>query len=451
MIEFLRQTVAIFVESAPYLVIGFALAGLSSVFLERDTWLARSLSRKGPRSVGLASLLGAPLPLCSCSVLPAALGLKRQGASKGATSSFLISVPETDVVSVLLTYGLLGPIMAVARPVAALVTAFGTGVAVDLLDDEERRPATTGPSPAAAARGATEAAAHDHDHGATRSGPWWKRAAHFGFVEFFDDIAGPLMAGILLAGVVAVLVPAFDTIGFGDSIWMGYLVALVFGIPSYVCATATTPVAVGLILAGMSPGAVLTLLLVGPATNVASFVVLGREFGRKLLAVYLLGIASVGVAFGLLIDVVWGADAVRLGAVAGEAMGTSWWSIVSAWILLGMIVASMWRTRLIATTWSRLARRVGLPTTPRFAYGTLATLAVVAWLSSSVFTLGPGERAVVTSFGRATTGVLDSGLHVTWPVPISDVHRVDVHAIRALELGFRRDRKSTRLNSSHYS
>lgn len=428
MIELLQQTLAIFVESAPYLLVGFALAGLSSVFLEKDSWLARSLGRKGPRSVALASVIGAPLPLCSCSVLPAAIGLKRQGASKGATSSFLISVPETDVVSVLLTYGLLGPVMAIARPVAALATAFTTGVVVDLVDRE---------------RADTKAASSEdqaHEHGATRNGPWWRRAAHFGFVEFFDDITGPLVVGLLLAGGVAVLVPAFDSFGFADTVWLGYLVALVFGIPSYVCATATTPVAVGLILAGMSPGAVLTLLLVGPATNVASFVVLGREFGRKILIVYLLGIAIVGVAFGVLLDVVWGADAVRLGAAGtASSMGASWFSQLSAVVLAVLVFTSLKRTRAVGRTWARIAVRFGGSASPRMARGVAITLIAVIWLSSGLFTLGPGERAVVTAFGREASGVLGPGLHVTWPVPIADVHRLDVNAIRALEFGFRRD------------
>lgn len=432
MSAFLQQTLAIFAESAPYLLLGFALAGLSSVLLERDSWLARSLGRKGPRSVALASLIGAPLPFCSCSVLPAAIGLKRQGASKGATSSFLISVPETDVVSVLLTYGLLGPIMAIARPVAALVTAFTTGVAVDLLD----RQTESSPSEQPNRSGRPD----EHDHAPAASGPWWKRSMHFGFVEFFDDIAGPLVLGLLLAGVVAVLVPAFDSIGFGDTIWLGYLIALVFGIPSYVCATATTPVAVGLILAGMSPGAALTLLLVGPATNAASFVVLGREFGRRLLAVYLTGIAVVGVAFGVLLDVVWGPDAVRIGAVqAAVELGGSWIDQLSAIALGLLILASARRTRLLASTWRKIASRVGAPASPRTGRVVFGVIFGLLWLSSGVVTLGPQERAVATAFGREAGGVMGPGLHLVWPAPIATVHRVEVDHIRALEFGFRRD------------
>ena len=442
MIEFLRQTVAIFVESAPYLLVGFALAGLSQVFLDRESWLARSLGRKGPRSVALASLIGAPLPLCSCSVLPAALGLRRKGASKGATSSFLISVPETDIVSVLLTYGLLGPVMAVLRPVAALVTAFVTGVAVDALD-RDRQPAATPATGATAAKAAVAACDvddHGHDHGPDpRDQPWWKRATHFGFVEFFDDIAGPLVLGILLAGLVAALVPAFDTIGFANTMVLGYVVALLIGIPSYVCATATTPVAVGLIMAGMSPGAALTLLLAGPATNVASFVVLGKEFGRRVLVIYVLGIASVALTFGLLLDVVWGADAVRFGTTSEPGSAPSIVGKVSAWILLALVVASIRRTRLIPRTWARVADRIGFSPAPRTAAITFGAIVVVSWVGSGVFTVGPGERAMVTVFGRTLSGVLGPGLHVSWPVPVGQVHRLEVDAIRALEVGFRRD------------
>ncbi len=117
-------------ESALYLLIGFALAGVLHVLFSRSERLTGLMSGRGPKSIALASLVGVPLPLCSCGVLPAALALRKKGAGRGATASFLISVPETDIISILLTYGLLGPLMAVARPVSALITAFSTGLVV---------------------------------------------------------------------------------------------------------------------------------------------------------------------------------------------------------------------------------------------------------------------------------------------------------------------------------
>lgn len=347
MLAVFHSTLALLYESAPFLLLGFALAGAAKVWLQREGWLARTLGRRGPRSVSLAALIGAPLPLCSCSVLPAALGLRRQGASKGATSSFLISVPETDVISVLLTWALLGPLMAVVRPVSALVTAIVTGMAVDLFDAEA--PASGAEDPARGRSG--EPAVH------RESKPAWRRALHFGFVEFFDDISGPLLFGLLLAGVVAVVVPAVGLFRFVDEPVSGYAIALLVGVPTYVCATASTPVAVGLLAAGMSPGAALVFLLAGPATNVASLVVLGREFGRRTLVIYLVGIAALSLALGVGFDFVFGADALRLGATDLDPTGRAWWEIAAAIVLGGLMVASACRTGIVERPARRLLGR----------------------------------------------------------------------------------------------
>ena len=135
----LTETARIFAESAPYLLMGFGLAGLLHVFLDRNKGFTRLITKPGARSVFLAALFGLPMPLCSCGVLPAALALRRQGASKGATSSFLISVPETDIVSIILTWVLLGPFYAIFRPIAALVTAIVTGLAIDGVEGARSR------------------------------------------------------------------------------------------------------------------------------------------------------------------------------------------------------------------------------------------------------------------------------------------------------------------------
>lgn len=297
LVDLTRSCAGLFLESAPWLLVGFGLAGLARVLIDSDRWLGRGLARPGLAGAGLAALLGAPLPLCSCSVLPAAIGLRRQGASRSATASFLVSVPETDVVSVLLTWALLGPAMAIARPVAAILTAMSTGWAVGAL----------APEPAPAEEEA-EACEDDCCGDVPARRGWLRRALEFGYVEFLDDIAGPLLLGILLAGLVGALAGWLELERFLGAPVTGYLIALVVGIPTYVCATASTPVAAGLIAAGMTPGAALVFLLAGPATNVASFVVLGREFGRWGLGVYLVVIAAGSVAFGLAFDLAFGQD-----------------------------------------------------------------------------------------------------------------------------------------------
>lgn len=336
------QWIHIFVQSAPWLVVGFGLAGLVKILVDADRWLARALGRKGLAGAAMAAIVGAPLPLCSCSVLPAAVALRRQGASRGATASFLVSVPETDVVSVMLTWALLGPAMAIVRPVAAIVTALCTGWAVESLAPE---PGPVEPRP-------MEKACETEDCCAdppvtSKPAPAWRRALSYGYVEFLDDISGPLLVGILLAGVVAAGAEFLHLEQYLGSPIAGYLIALAVGIPMYVCATASTPVAVGLLVAGMSPGAVLVFLLAGPATNVASFVVLGRELGRRGLVVYLVSIAVVSLAFGLAFDFGFGQDLHVVSEAPGAAHAGSGLEFVAAVLLAALLLASGVRQRWI--------------------------------------------------------------------------------------------------------
>ena len=315
----IREAINILTQAAPYLLFGYLVAGLLSVFLNRYQSINALLGAPGHRPVYLATLFGIPMPLCSCSVLPAALALRRQGVSKGATASFLISVPETDIISIVLTYALLGPLIAVFRPLAALVTAITTGLVVNRIDtsDEERRQpdgtAGSGGGPVdssgadeccgGSASGGSESEAST---GAPAKAGWLRRALRFGFVEMFDDIMVQLLIGILIAGAVVAWLPGWglkDAIG-GSPIT--YLIMLAVGIPVYVCATASTPLAVGLIAGGVSPGAALVFLLAGPATNVASLIVLNNQFGRRVLAGYLSAIAVVSVLMGLILDAIIG-------------------------------------------------------------------------------------------------------------------------------------------------
>jgi uncharacterized membrane protein YraQ (UPF0718 family) len=194
--------------------------------------------------------------------------------------------------------------------VAALATALGTGWAVETLAPDRERP--VGPSANESACGCGPAEPKQRK-------PAWRRALEYGYLEFLDDMSGPLVLGMLLAGVVGAGAEALELERWVGVPLTGYLIALAIGIPTYVCATASTPVAVGLLAAGMSPGAVLVFLLAGPATNVASFVVLGRELGRRGLLVYLLAIVVGSVAFGLAFDLGFGQDLVaRSAAVVGE-------------------------------------------------------------------------------------------------------------------------------------
>ncbi|MBC8425625.1 permease [bacterium] len=303
----------ILAEVSPYLLLGFALSGLLHVVTERRPNLLDPIRGRGPGAVLRATLVGLPLPLCSCSVLPTALALRRKGAGPGATTSFMITVPETDIVSVALTFGLLGPVMAVLRPLASLITGIVTGLAVDAVDRGEPPPAVpTPPLETCDCAGDCHDAAHD-------AAPWWRRAWRFGFAEFFDDILPSLLAGLLIGAAIAALLPRLDPTLLSDRPLLVYAVMTLLGVPMYVCASASTPIAAGLIAGGVSPGAALVFLLVGPATNAAGMLVLRREFGRGVFAVYLGGIVLISLAMGLLLDALLGATGWVVRALAGAA------------------------------------------------------------------------------------------------------------------------------------
>ena len=237
--------------------------------------------------MGKAALFGAPLPLCSCGVLPVALGLRRAGASKEATVSFLISTPETSIDSVTVTYALMGPILAVYRPLAAVMSAMLTGVMVAFIK-EEPRPQVDQPVSDCGA-GATccvstdksveSTSCCDSSSIAVEQTSKFKRAMYFAGAELLDDISRWLAFGIVFAGVMVTLVPEGWLAQWGGGLG-AMLIMLVVGIPMYICAVASTPVAAGLLVAGVSPGAVLVFSLVGPATNIAGLMLIRQEMGN---------------------------------------------------------------------------------------------------------------------------------------------------------------------------
>ncbi|MGN0309144.1 MAG: SO_0444 family Cu/Zn efflux transporter [Bacteroides sp.] len=285
-------------EMSPYLLLGFFLAGVMHAFVPRALY-SRYLSARGLRSVLYAALLGIPLPLCSCGVIPTAMSLRREGASKGATVSFLIATPQTGVDSIVATYSLMGLPFAIIRPLVALLTALFGGVLVDCFDEGGT------PSPATpASADAAQSCSCGHDHAAHAHGfvARLKEALHYAFVEMMQDIGKWLVVGLVVAGLITVLVPdSFFALFAGNSL-MSILFVLLFSIPMYLCATGSIPIAVALMLKGLTPGAALVLLMAGPASNAASMLVIGKVLGRKSMLLYLLSIVGGAVVFGLLVD-----------------------------------------------------------------------------------------------------------------------------------------------------
>lgn len=354
--EILTSIVAILGESAPYLLLGFALAGVLHVLLVRFPGITARLTRPGRRSVFYGALIGVPMPLCSCSVLPAAMALRRDGASKGATASFLVSVPETDVVSILLTLALIGPAMALFRPLAAIAAAVVTGLAISWLLEGRSSDRSTPVSSQEEACDCGNTQATETSPPAGALAPV-SRALRYGFVEIFDDIFLQLLLGIGIAAVVGAWLPAIDARTLGDNVAWQYLAMAAIGIPLYVCATASTPVAAGFIAGGISPGAAMVFLLAGPATNVAGLVVLRARFGARFLVVYLASIAVTSVAAGAVFDLLAGARVLPTGDTPSHAHeGMAAWRVATMVLFLLLGAASLWRTRSLQRAASGLRR-----------------------------------------------------------------------------------------------
>ncbi len=267
--------------------------------------------------------------------------LHQQGANKGAVTSFLISTPESGADSIAITYALLDPFMTVLRPVAAFLTAFTAGIAANTTESKQAH-AISPPRADGIARGKPKAVSR---LSSAPLGERLKNELRFAFTDFWGDLAGAFFIGVLLAGLIAALIPErFFTAYLGGGIG-SMLVMLVAGIPLYICATASTPIAAALIMKGVSPGAALVFLLAGPATNAAAVAVVLRTLGRRTTLIYLASIAGCALVFGVLVDAFYRAFDLSARAVAGEAAETipSWLALACAIVLLAMTLASFWK------------------------------------------------------------------------------------------------------------
>ena len=329
--EFIKMIVTDFwttlSEMSPYLLFGFFIAGLLSVWINAAV-VQRHLGGRGFWQVFKASLFGVPLPLCSCGVIPVSMSLHKHGASKGATISFLLSTPQTGVDSILVTYSLMGPIFAIFRPVAALVTGLLGGVIINTIEKHDAA------SSEQHEERCTDACCENH-----KRQNWFTRAMKHGFVTLPADIGRAMLVGILIAALISAVVPddffaGTLTVAGGGIIAM--LVMMVLGIPVYVCATASVPIAVALIAKGLNPGAALVFLMTGPATNAASLVTLGSQLGWRTAIVYLLTVAGCALAGGIILDAIFHGDLSSIHHAHG-AMLPEWFKSICAVVLLGIL------------------------------------------------------------------------------------------------------------------
>ena len=396
-------------EAAPWLVVGLLVAGLIKVYVPTE-WLTRFLQGRG--GVVKAAFIGAPLPLCSCGVIPAALALRRQGASRGSVMSFLVATPETGADSIALSYALLGPFLAVVRPISAIFSAITTGMigaaippaatATPAKSPDTATPASTGGSCCSSAKPVTsccesskpatsccesepaqassccesEAAKPEpqssccssaqakpvesdasccstSDAAATNQAkprPRLVTALIEAAAEVLGDTMKWLVIGLFMAAAIKVFVGPEFLESWGSGIGVMVLMAVV-GIPMYICAVASTPLAAGLLLAGLSPGAVLVFMLAGPATNIATLGVIRKEMGTRYMVAYLLGVASTAIACGLGTDAVaslWNINAQAQAQASHHHGMIPHWAAVVCLVLLILLAIKPLRSALLA-------------------------------------------------------------------------------------------------------
>jgi len=312
-------------EMSPYLLFGFLVAGVLSVFISAEL-VERHLGGGGIWPLLKASAFGVPLPLCSCGVIPVSMSLRKHGASKGACIAFLLSTPQTGADSILVTLSLLGPVYAIFRPLAALVTGLIGGGLVQLFDSQ----------PA----GISQPECTDACCSQKKQKPKVVRALEHGFVTLPRDIGKAMLVGLVIAGVISAVVPEdFFAPLLGGGI-LAMVVMMALGIPVYVCATASVPVAVALLTKGVSPGAVMVFLMTGPATNAAALATIWANLGRRTAVTYIATVAGCAIAAGLLLDRI-------VQGIAGDiAFKPSWMlppivKYISAVVLLAVLTFAM--------------------------------------------------------------------------------------------------------------
>ncbi|TKJ41657.1 hypothetical protein CEE37_03565 [candidate division LCP-89 bacterium B3_LCP] len=440
-VDIIVKTASILVDTSLYLLFGFFIAGIIHVYLPQKR-IFKLFGKRDVKSVVNASLLGIPLPLCSCSVLPTAISLRKSGASKGSVFSFLISTPETSVPSIGISFALLDPLMTIFRPLGSFITAVLTGLGVNLLNGNdsndksdiipnEDETSNCGPS------------CNQEVDQSTPNPRKFSEVIKYSFVTLMNDMAPYLVFGFLAAGLISVLIPESIFSGFlGRGIWP-MLLMLVIGIPIYICATESTPIAAALILKGLSPGAALVFLLAGPATNISSLIVLSKYFSRRILIIYLASIAIVTLILGGILNWLYGSlnllPHVTMGTAAG--MFPTWLKVSATLALLIMLHISLVKSQNYSTFWAWLKKKSTW--TGNKLIRVFAVLAVLVYISDGFFVVPAGSTGMSVTFGKVTGKDLQPGLHFRAPAPIGRTILVKTDLVRVLEVGFRRTDEGT--------
>jgi uncharacterized protein len=297
-LDLINEIITIFKDMAPYLFLGLTIAGILDVFFDKS-FILKHLGKNNLASVIKASVLGVPIPLCSCGVIPTAISLKKSKASQGAVVSFLISTPQTGVDSIAATYGMMGPVFAIFRPIVSFVMGIVGGVLTNITHKDIEKKQGSSEELCESCQSAQKLAKQKTISQKIID------AAKYAYFDFLDGIAVNLVVGMVIAGFISFLIPDNFFTQYLNNEFLTMLLMIVAGVPLYICATASIPVAVSLILKGISPGAAFVFLAVGPATNAATITVLLKELGRKVLFIYLSVIIIGSLMAGYILNAIY--------------------------------------------------------------------------------------------------------------------------------------------------
>ena len=291
---------------AIYILFGLLFAGILHELVP-ESLVTKHLGKQTISSVVKSTLFGIPLPVCSCGVIPLATSIKKSGASKGATLSFLISTPITGVDSIMATYGIFGWIFTIYRVISSMVIAIVAGVLTNIFDKE-----SIGATSISAQKFFTTPNIPKEEDKSCCSGGsccsskekenFIVRVFSYAFGTLLSDIAKPLLWGLFLGALITVAIPSNLSEILLEYSWLSYLIVVVIAVPMYVCATASLPIAAGLILSGVSAGAAFVFLSAGPATNTVTIGVVKKMLGSRSLYIYLGTIILGSIFFGLGLD-----------------------------------------------------------------------------------------------------------------------------------------------------
>ncbi len=312
---------------APYLLLGFFVAGVLGAFVP-VSFIETHLGKRGLWQIVKASLLGVPIPLCSCSVIPVAASLRKHGATKGATISFLASTPQTGVDSIAATWGLLGPLFAFFRTVIAFITGCICGITVEAF------------TPPAEESGNGCDDEHCPSCSPKKGVHQWKQVFAYGFGTLPREIGRALLLGIVISGLLGALVPADFFTQYLRSEWLSMIVVMGIGIPLYVCSTGSIPIALAMLGMGLSPGAALVFLVTGPATNAATIATVLQTMGRRAVTIYLATLAICALAAGWLLNRIITADVI-FEHIEQHTAGAGRFEQICALILTGLLLSAI--------------------------------------------------------------------------------------------------------------